>query len=766
VLAAEIPQDVRNLTVHDITHIDALWETAEIIMGEAVSLTPTEAFVLGGAFLIHDLGLGLAAYPSGLSYLRARPEWSDLLLGALRSELGRDPIATELANPSAQVLDDVKFQLLRKLHAEQADRLAQVSWSAARSGDQFHLLEDTELRRELGPLIGRVAHSHWWPTAELPGRFPQAKMGTPVAFPQEWTIDALKLALVLRLADAAHLDGRRAPAFLRAVRRPTGQSDQHWEFQEKLYQVQREGDRLVYTSQSFSRTEAQSWWLCYETLQTVDAELRRADNLNADLGRERFAVNGVRGIEDPTRLAASIPTDGWLPVDARVRVGHVAALVGKLGGHELYGDDQSVPLRELIQNATDAVRARRVLQAKDEHWGRVFVRTGSDEYGPWLEIEDNGVGMSTEVLSGPFLDFGASYWSTPDAIAQFPGLLAGGFQSTGRYGIGFFSVFMWTDRVRVTTRRFEEAVRDTRVLEFEKGLKMRPLIRPAASTECLEDGGTRVRVWPRGVQDIDSPWISTSSSQWPSLRGYALAGDPISIARWLCLAIDVDLIGQAGSGEPVCLVKASDWLNIPGQMLLDRIKYRPSSLMIERLAASRERPTSIAASNLRHLTHNGRIVGRASIDTARFADPTPRGSLVVGGFRTNTLASIAGVVLGESTRASRQGARALVSADEVARWATEQRTLLVEANLPGNTQATCALLIAALGGNTEGLALGACPRNADFGGRTATLRVARISDSASDADAGFGHLAQSAFSEANLTENHAPDRRANATVAY
>src|ERR1035441_6066552 len=62
--------------------------------------------------------------------------------------------------------------------------------------------------------------------------------------------------------------------------------------------------------------------------------------------------------------------------------------------------------------------------------------------------------------------------------------------------------------------------------------------------------------------------------------------------------------------------------------------------------------------------------------------------------------------------------------------------------------------------------LGACPRNADFGGRTATLRVARISDSASDADAGFGHLAQSAFSEANLTENHAPDRRANATVAY
>ena len=62
--------------------------------------------------------------------------------------------------------------------------------------------------------------------------------------------------------------------------------------------------------------------------------------------------------------------------------------------------------------------------------------------------------------------------------------------------------------------------------------------------------------------------------------------------------------------------------------------------------------------------------------------------------------------------------------------------------------------------------LGVCPRNSDFGGRTATLRVARISDSASGADTGFGHVAQGAFSEANLTGNHAPDRRGNATVAY
>src|SRR5260370_37258442 len=65
-LAAEIACDLPDYTVHDVTHIDSLWHLADLIAGEDVSLTPTEAFVLGGAFLVHDLGNGLAAYPDGI----------------------------------------------------------------------------------------------------------------------------------------------------------------------------------------------------------------------------------------------------------------------------------------------------------------------------------------------------------------------------------------------------------------------------------------------------------------------------------------------------------------------------------------------------------------------------------------------------------------------------------------------------------------------------------------------------------------------------
>src|SRR5712664_4228459 len=41
ILAAEIPQDLREYTVHDATHLDALWELADLIGGPAIALTPT-----------------------------------------------------------------------------------------------------------------------------------------------------------------------------------------------------------------------------------------------------------------------------------------------------------------------------------------------------------------------------------------------------------------------------------------------------------------------------------------------------------------------------------------------------------------------------------------------------------------------------------------------------------------------------------------------------------------------------------------------------
>lgn len=65
-LVSTISSELPGLTVHDITHIDALWRVAEEIIGEDYPINPAEAFVLGGAFLLHDAAHVVAAFENGV----------------------------------------------------------------------------------------------------------------------------------------------------------------------------------------------------------------------------------------------------------------------------------------------------------------------------------------------------------------------------------------------------------------------------------------------------------------------------------------------------------------------------------------------------------------------------------------------------------------------------------------------------------------------------------------------------------------------------
>ena len=212
-LVSEIPQNLAHYTVHDVSHLDALWETASVVAGEHYRLNPMEAFVLGGAILVHDAGMSLAAYPGGLEELRECREWKDTLHRELRSTLKRQPTAAEIDAPPEEVEREVVGAVLRALHADRAKFLATQSWQSP-DGQQLWLLEDSALRLGLGRLIGRIASSHHWDVDTLGIEF-ASEMGAPVGFPSEWSVDALKVACLLRLADASHIDARRAPTSFR-----------------------------------------------------------------------------------------------------------------------------------------------------------------------------------------------------------------------------------------------------------------------------------------------------------------------------------------------------------------------------------------------------------------------------------------------------------------------------------------------------------------------------------------------------------------------
>jgi hypothetical protein len=705
-VANEIKRDLPDFTDHDIGHLDALWGTADLVAGQDYPITPIEAFVLGSAFLIHDLGLGLAAYPGGLEELKRHVSWRDTVTSLLKEQLGRVPSSDQIDSPDEEIEQEAKRQVLVNLHASRAEQLPLISWRDQENDAQYYLIDDVDLRVTCGPLIGRVAHSHWWPVSKLAGEFGQT-IGAHPGCPREWTLDPLKLACLLRVADASHLDAGRASGFRRALRRPREGSREHWLFLEKLQQLQLRADRVVFTSATgFPIQDAEAWWLLHDMLRMVDDELRQVDALLGDTGHERLTARSVAGAEEAMRLAELVKTDGWLPVDAKIRVTDVASLVEKLGGRSLYGDEPMVAVRELIQNATDAVRARRIHEGRPDDWGDITVRLGQDGQGHWLEVEDTGIGMSTEVLTGPFLDFGTTYWGSPLMQRELPGLVSKGFTSTGKYGIGFFSVFMLGDRVQVITRRPDEARADTRVLEFPNGVTARPLLRRARAPESLGDGGTRVRV------RLNADPYAEGGLLFDRYRETAL--NLHTECAKLCPAIDANLHVEGGGGPRRLAVAASDWIMLDPRELLKRVWGITTASDVE----YRGKVEPIAH-NLRTLRNpGGQVVGRACVCSWASIDALVNaGSGVVtsGGIVAGQLGWIQGILVGETRRTARDAAEPVVDLRELARWATEQAQLV--SAVPGYAAEPweCAAVIWQCGGDMAPLPV------AEYGDKLVTL---------------------------------------------
>ena len=116
-----------------------------------------------------------------------------------------------------------------------------------------------------------------------------------------------------------------------------------------------------------------------------------------------------------------------------------------LTGHTLY-NDTGVVLRELLQNAIDAVR----LQHSDgsripgSKGGRVEVHWRSQERS--LTVTDNGTGMNQDIIENHLLKVGASRYQDPTFRDRHPD-----FTPISRFGIGILTAFMVSDDVEIVT---------------------------------------------------------------------------------------------------------------------------------------------------------------------------------------------------------------------------------------------------------------------------------------------------------------------------
>lgn len=660
----ENSRSMPEFTVHDITHVDALWETADLVCGDEVTLNPAEAYVLGCAFVLHDAAMGEAAYGTSVPAALGEERWRDLLSVAYYRQEGCWPDQDQLDSPPAEIAESCRAAAIRESHAEQARRLVDQAWRSS-AGNEFYLIDDVRLREAYGPLIGSLAASHWWPVDRLADEFRRRLNSWPWQS-RDWTIDPLKLACILRLADAVQIDGRRAPTLLFALRDPKGPSREHWRFQTYTGRPDLNGDRVTYTSQRpFLPEDASSWWLALDYLRGIDQELKAVDALLHDLGRDRLAARAVAGVDSPERFAEHFRVQGWRPIDATIKISDVPALVRSLGGEQLYGNEPEVGVRELVQNAQDAILARQALQP-DSPDGRIEIRLTETD-GSWcLEVSDNGVGMDEETLIHCLLDFGTSGWSSPGLRNRLPGLASGGFKPSGRFGIGFFSVFLLGDRVELITRRYDASVQDARRLTFE-GPSHRPLLTPMPGQGWVSEGTTVRVTLKKSPNDVQGLLYNTEDDRLSQLIQRLVLENSVPIHTWEPASLKGDV------HAPFSLADASP------EKVFDRLyPAYPDTWSIGEEKQRLEMREEFAARATELLDEAGTRIGLATLGNGLQYRGGHRywGVVTISGFLADRSMNFVGYLAGRPNRASRDRADPIANQEQVRQWMRTQEQQL------------------------------------------------------------------------------------------
>lgn len=122
--------------------------------------------------------------------------------------------------------------------------------------------------------------------------------------------------------------------------------------------------------------------------------------------------------------------------------------------HSLYSNKE-IFLRELISNASDAADKLRFEALSDdtlyEGDGELKVRVSFDRDARTITVRDNGVGMTREETAANLGTIARS--GTRRFFESLTGDSAKDAQLIGQFGVGFYSCFIVSDRVTVTSRR-------------------------------------------------------------------------------------------------------------------------------------------------------------------------------------------------------------------------------------------------------------------------------------------------------------------------
>jgi len=700
----QISKDNPSLTIHNIDHVDCLWETASTICDDKINLNPLEAFIFGFCSLFHDMGLSLTTYDTNCEEIILSKEYQDAII-QLSTEAERGKIIDNKFNTASvpeEILEKAKELVIRHFHAFKARELPRKTWKV--KGEDWAIIQDSDLRKFLGEKIGILSESHWWDIDKIKNEFhKKVHSAPPVSLPNNWRINNVKIACLLRLADYINLDYRRAPDLPFTFLELDSISKQHWTFQNKMNRPILIKDALVFESlEEFGINEIDAWWLAYNTLSSINWEIKQINDMLLEFNLDEFPCKRIKGIETPEELRNYIKTKDWEPVDTQLRISNVKYLIERFGGNKLYGDRPYIPIRELIQNSRDAIIAKEYYQPGFK--GKALIKFKTIKEDEFLIVEDNGIGMSKVALINYLLDFGKSYWNSKTMISEYPGLNSSGFKSIGRFGIGFYSVFVIADQIKVVTKSIVN--NSTWVLEFSSGLNNPPILRKALPNEIKSESGTTITLRLKGKDNLKQ-----FSNNLPIASKVSLSLENSSRLPLVCCilapALNINLYSQFEDEDEKIIISENDWITISNKELVLRLSgcsQNNKNWIVEDKQVENE--LKMIAYNLSPINLNGTIIARASIipreniyhdilrskrhvviqdelvkqEYSEFMDEFKNfyaGVLHVDGIWENSGFPISGIWKAQNSKLDRLDATLEINSDSISDWIETQAKLLI-----------------------------------------------------------------------------------------
>jgi hypothetical protein len=128
-------------------------------------------------------------------------------------------------------------------------------------------------------------------------------------------------------------------------------------------------------------------------------------------------------------------------------------IINLIASDSTWKNDPAAPIRELFQNSVEACRYRKHNTPESKHYEPNITLT-LDRKELQLTIQDNGCGMSKNIILNSFLTVGNSRSNSPTYRSH-------NYYSLARFGIGFWSVFTIASIAKIETSPFEiQAIED------------------------------------------------------------------------------------------------------------------------------------------------------------------------------------------------------------------------------------------------------------------------------------------------------------------